>query len=69
MSKIVMTLITHSFGNQNYRKVIECLQVMRKTAAEVRNRKEGRKKYRLVMYGRVSLRKRKAKSLMHSCTN
>ncbi|KAG1310873.1 hypothetical protein G6F64_004237 [Rhizopus arrhizus] len=34
MSKIVMTLITHSFGNQNYRKVIECLQVMRKTAAE-----------------------------------
>lgn len=44
MSKIVMTLITHSFGNQNYRKVIECLQVMRKTAAEVRNRKEGEKK-------------------------
>lgn len=67
MSKIVMTLITHSFGNQNYRKVIECLQVMRKTAAEVRNRKE--KKYRFVMYGRVSFRKKKARSLMHSCIN
>lgn len=35
LSKIVIELVTRSFGSQNYQKAIECLQVMRNTAVEV----------------------------------
>ncbi|RCH83904.1 ATP-dependent DNA helicase II subunit 2 [Rhizopus azygosporus] len=34
LSKIVIELVTRSFGSQNYQKAIECLQVMRNTAVE-----------------------------------